>query len=76
MKRIIVTGSSGQIGTELVAELCSRLGSENVVAADIRKRAGGVARRGQALLDCGLRDGRKRRRLGFDEAGPVKDQKC
>ena len=37
MKRIIVTGSSGQIGTELVAELCSRLGSENVVAADIRK---------------------------------------
>ncbi len=39
MKRIIVTGSCGQIGSELVRELCLRYGSENVVATDIKKPA-------------------------------------
>lgn len=39
MKRILVTGALGQIGTELVAELRRRYGAENVVASDIRQPA-------------------------------------
>jgi nucleoside-diphosphate-sugar epimerase len=35
--RILVIGSSGQIGTELVEELRKRNGNENVVASDIRE---------------------------------------
>ena len=35
MKQIIVTGSRGQIGTELVTELCSRYGPEKVIATDL-----------------------------------------
>ena len=35
--RILVIGSSGQIGTELVEELREKYGSENVIAADIRE---------------------------------------
>ncbi len=37
MKKILVVGSSGQIGTELVLELRNRFGTQNVVASDIRK---------------------------------------
>ena len=33
MKRILVTGACGQIGTELVPALRARFGDENVVAA-------------------------------------------
>lgn len=36
MKRILVTGALGQIGTELVRELCQRYGKENVISSDIR----------------------------------------
>lgn len=36
MEKILVIGSSGQIGTELVAELRTRYGQGNVVASDIR----------------------------------------
>ncbi len=36
MKRIVVTGAAGQIGTEMVAALRERYGRENVLAADIR----------------------------------------
>lgn len=35
-KRILVIGSMGQIGTELVEELRVRFGTENVIAADIK----------------------------------------
>ena len=37
MERILVTGAAGQIGSELTAALRQRYGSENVIAADIRK---------------------------------------
>ena len=36
-ERILVTGASGQIGTDLVSELRKGYGSENVVASDIRE---------------------------------------
>jgi nucleoside-diphosphate-sugar epimerase len=36
MEKILVIGSSGQIGTELVAELRTRYGQDNVVASDIK----------------------------------------
>jgi len=36
-KKILVIGSSGQIGTELVEGLRSRFGAENVVASDIKE---------------------------------------
>jgi nucleoside-diphosphate-sugar epimerase len=39
MKRILVTGASGQIGTELVAALRERVGAEAVTASDIRAAA-------------------------------------
>ena len=37
MKRIIVTGGLGQIGSELVPYLRRKYGNENVIVADIRK---------------------------------------
>ncbi len=36
MKKIIVIGASGQIGTELTMELRKRYGQENVIASDIK----------------------------------------
>lgn len=37
MKKILVTGASGQIGSELIIELRKSYGDENVVASDINK---------------------------------------
>ncbi len=39
MRRILVTGALGQIGSELVTELRQRFGEETVVASDIRMPA-------------------------------------
>jgi len=36
MTRMLITGASGQIGTELLKALCRKYGPENVVAADIQ----------------------------------------
>ncbi|MDX1746493.1 MAG: NAD-dependent epimerase/dehydratase family protein, partial [Halobacteriales archaeon] len=36
MKRIVVTGAAGQIGTEMVSALRERYGRSNVLATDIR----------------------------------------
>lgn len=52
MRQVLVTGASGQIGTELVAVLRARLGADAVTASDLRPpRTGGLA--GPYLtLDC------------------------
>jgi nucleoside-diphosphate-sugar epimerase len=42
-KRILITGSSGQIGSELAAALRGRYGSDNVVVSDIIKPPAAVA---------------------------------
>ena len=44
--RILVIGSSGQIGTELVLELRNIYGDNNVVACDIKKSASSITESG------------------------------
>jgi len=39
MKKIMITGASGQIGSELVAKLRKEYGTENVLATDIKESA-------------------------------------
>ncbi|MDR2176299.1 MAG: NAD-dependent epimerase/dehydratase family protein [Synergistaceae bacterium] len=57
MKKILVTGSNGQIGFGLVQHLRKIYGAENVVATDIRKVPGPVSEGGPfEVLD--VRDGR------------------
>lgn len=48
MQRVLVTGALGQIGSELVPELCRRFGSDRVVASDIRMIAGDHS----SMADC------------------------
>ncbi|MDO9549223.1 MAG: L-threonine 3-dehydrogenase [Candidatus Marinimicrobia bacterium] len=40
MNKILVTGSLGQIGSELANALCERYGKGNVIVTDIRKKTG------------------------------------
>ena len=46
MKKILIIGSGGQIGTELVKKLRSIYGNENVVASDLRQLTGEIAETG------------------------------
>ncbi len=53
MKRILVTGALGQIGSELVSALRERYGPEHVVASDIRVAPAGMDSEGPfQLIDC------------------------
>ena len=44
--RILITGSNGQIGTELSLLLRKKYGAENVVASDVRAPTGKLASEG------------------------------
>jgi nucleoside-diphosphate-sugar epimerase len=57
MKKILLTGSTGQIGIELTQHLRKIYGASNVTATDIRKVSGPVSEDGPfAILD--VRDGK------------------
>ena len=46
MKKILIVGSGGQIGTELVKKLRRTYGNENVVASDLRPLTGEIVENG------------------------------
>ena len=46
MKKILIIGSGGQIGTELVKKLRGIYGTDNVVASDLRQLTGEIAETG------------------------------
>src|SRR5688572_4697574 len=53
MKRIVVTGAAGQVGTELVPALRAAFGNAAVLATDIRRPHGGVLLDGPfETVDC------------------------
>ncbi len=53
MKRILVTGASGQVGSDLVVALRERYGGENVLASDIREPDSVVGKGGPfEVVDC------------------------
>lgn len=52
MKRIMVTGALGQIGSELTGALRARYGAENVLATDVRKPAEDFGEGPFELLDA------------------------
>lgn len=52
MKKVLVIGASGQIGTELVLELRNRFGNESVIASDVKAEPNEVLQGGlYAQLD-------------------------
>lgn len=58
MRRILITGASGQIGSEMTPEFRKRFGRDNVVASDVRSRSTGAPDSGPfELLDVTERDG-------------------
>jgi nucleoside-diphosphate-sugar epimerase len=57
MKRILVTGAAGQVGSEMVPALRDRYGAENVLASDIRPPEGALAAGGPfEVVDCTRHD--------------------
>ncbi|MEQ6387992.1 L-threonine 3-dehydrogenase [Bacillaceae bacterium S4-13-58] len=57
LKKILVTGALGQIGSELVVKLRQQYGTENVIASDIRKTDSGVVKEGPFEIIDVTKDG-------------------
>jgi nucleoside-diphosphate-sugar epimerase len=51
MKKILVTGALGQIGSELVEKLRKTYGTENVIGTDIREKEGGTEKGPFEIVD-------------------------
>ncbi|TVQ39145.1 MAG: NAD-dependent epimerase/dehydratase family protein [Spirochaetaceae bacterium] len=60
---VLVTGSLGQVGSELVLELRRRHGNGNVVASDIRSDAAAAAKEEGPFYALDCRDGRQLARI-------------
>lgn len=56
IRRVLVTGSEGQIGTELTAALRKRYGAESVVASDIKRAHTRGAQDGGPFERCDVTD--------------------
>ncbi|MCK4839394.1 MAG: L-threonine 3-dehydrogenase [Desulfobulbaceae bacterium] len=56
MKRILITGATGQIGTELTPALRQRYGTEQVVAVGHKKEPAAQVRSGGPYVNCDVRD--------------------
>jgi len=54
MKRILITGALGQIGSELIIFLRKKYGNENVIASDIKSLSKGMINQGGIFehIDC------------------------
>ena len=59
MKRIVVTGSLGQLGSELAPALRARCGVDNVVVTDVRGDAKGELVEGGPFYQLDSRDGKR-----------------
>lgn len=65
MKKIMVTGALGQIGSELVTKLRNEYGADNVLATDVRNLSSAVSENGPfKILD--VTDGEKMHELAKD----------
>ncbi|KQL37028.1 L-threonine 3-dehydrogenase [Psychrobacillus sp. FJAT-21963] len=65
MKKIMVTGALGQIGSELVTKLRNEYGADNVLATDVRNLSSAVSESGPfKILD--VTDGEKMHELAKD----------
>jgi nucleoside-diphosphate-sugar epimerase len=52
MKRILVTGAAGQVGTELVPALRAAYGTAEVLATDLKQASGKLLEGPYEILDC------------------------
>jgi nucleoside-diphosphate-sugar epimerase len=52
MKRILVTGAAGQVGTELVPALRAAYGTAEVLATDLKQASGPLLEGAYEILDC------------------------
>lgn len=63
MKKIMVTGALGQIGSELTGKLRGLYGAENVLATDLRKPAEGSSAENGPFMQLDVTDGERMHEL-------------
>lgn len=59
MKRILITGALGQLGSEISAALRNKYGADNVVITDIRENPGGDISEAGPFYQTDCRDGKR-----------------